>query len=566
MTTRMQGTMERLREEFSTETEWIVQRVLSRVETGSKTFSFALKNPILRNAVIRINGLVALVLDKGEAADPLVGQFGREQASLHRKRGITLVSFMTLLKHFRDTYRELMVRQDADRAGDREARLGLIDRMFDNLEFEVLTEWPAEIVLAAPPETGPGVLADESLVRYRQIFESIAAPIVLIDDAGVIDDINAAARDLFVGPSVPGAVYYGEGEMPYLSEDLVRFVREFGEEERCERVMHTRHGIRQFEVAVIHLTDESGTFAGSMTLFEDVTRRTEIEETLQREKDRLEDLVAMRTAEVNTTMARLREEEVERKAIEESLHKTIDQLTKSNTELERFANFASHDLKESARLVASYAELISRRLGDGVDSSMREFLSFLAESGKRMSRQVEDLLAYSRTQTRVHPFADVDARRIVTAALGNLDDDIRESAAEVQIRPLPIVWCDEFQIQEVFQHLIGNAIKFRHPDRTPVIEIGADISGDEAVLFMRDNGIGIDPLFADQIFVIFKRLHTKDMYPGSGIGLALCKRIVERHGGRIWLDTSAGDATVFRFSLPLADPQARPATTRRAAR
>ncbi len=547
--------MDRFRELVTTRKNWVVNRVRARMAAEAGPWDI---DPMVEMLVGALNS------DDNGA---LVAEFGRTQAAAHRVRGLGLTQFVGVLKHMRDAFRALVVEQGGVDLATPDLSTHRIDRLFDDLELSVLATWRIDDDRDAWPGGSPAGRDPEAASdRYRQVFEALAAPIVLIDDTGAIDGLNPAAHDLFAGPSVPGAVYYGEDDMPYLSEDLLRLVREIEDDARCARIMHTRHGIRHFEIAITHLMNGNGAFAGSMLLFDDATRRTEAKETLKREKDRLEDLVAMRTAEIGAAMAKLRDEEAERKAIEESLTKTIDQLAKSNTELERFANFASHDLKESARLVASYAELVNRRLDTAADDAIRDFLRFLAESGKRMSQQVEDLLAYSRTQTRARPFADADAGRIVGAALANLDDDIRDSGADVRVGPLPRLWCDEFQIQEVFQHLIGNAIKFRHPERSPGIEIGADVLGDEAVLYARDNGIGIDPMFADQIFVIFKRLHTKDMYPGSGIGLALCKRIVERHGGRIWLDSVIGEGTLFRFTLPIADAPARSPAPRRAAR
>ncbi|WP_460020899.1 sensor histidine kinase [Magnetospira thiophila] len=555
--------MEKLHDLVASHEDWLLQRILdyardhgyaedaSTLVEAWRASVCGISSPFLESLAAS-SPPMDLRADMDFATVPAAA-YGIEAAAKHRVRGVSLPQFLGLMKYYRRAYLDLIWEKGGFDPQALPLAIGLTDRFFDAVEMGFVSAWSSEDLdqVHQDLQAENRRLANEKNY-FLSIFESLTLPVILIGDDGVISNMNVASHDLFVGPAVPGAVYYGEGDMPYLSEDLLQFIREMEEEGRYERILRTRHGIRQFEISMLHLLDVSGKFKNSVLIFVDVTERMEASEDLLRNKDRLADLVAMRTAETTSAQVRLHEAIAERKAVEESLQKTIDQLTKSNTELERFANFASHDLKESARLVASYSQLLARRLQDSLDDQTREFLDFLTESGKRMSQQVEDLLSYSRTQARVHPFGKVDSTHIVEAAVANLETYIRETDVQLEVDDLPHVWCDEFQIQEVFQHLIGNAIKFRAPDRQPLVHISCDAGAEEAVFRVEDNGIGIDPQYAEQIFVIFKRLHTKDKYPGSGIGLAMCKRIIERHGGRIWMDSVPEKGSRFHFTLPLA--------------
>jgi PAS domain S-box-containing protein len=238
------------------------------------------------------------------------------------------------------------------------------------------------------------------------------------------------------------------------------------------------------------------------------------------------------------------------KEAEHKLHRTIDALTRSNADLERFAYAASHDLKEPLRGIVLTSQLLERKFGDALGDEGAELIGFLVDDARRMVDLVQGLLEFSRVESQGQKFQLLNTDKAVAVALETLSQSLAESGARVVCGPLPQVMADEVQIIHVFQNLIGNAIKFRRTDAPPHITINAVPGGDEWEFSVADNGIGIDPAYAHQIFVIFKRLHTHDAYPGSGIGLALCKRIVERHGGRIWFDSDLGRGTTFHFTLP----------------
>ncbi|NWF74719.1 MAG: hypothetical protein HXY51_17015 [Nitrospirae bacterium] len=236
-----------------------------------------------------------------------------------------------------------------------------------------------------------------------------------------------------------------------------------------------------------------------------------------------------------------------RKALEES----IAELARSNADLQQFAYVASHDLKEPLRMVASYTQLLARRYKGKLDSDADEFIRYAVDGANRMQWLINDLLAYSRVTVQDKVFEEVDCNRVLEEVLSDLQVAVEESRAVVTRDPLPTVMADRVQLGQLFQNLIGNAIKF-HGKEAPQIYVSAERRPTEWLFSVRDNGVGLDPEYAERIFVIFQRLHNREEYPGTGIGLAICKKIVERHGGRIWVVSRTGQGATFHFTLPIA--------------
>ena len=239
----------------------------------------------------------------------------------------------------------------------------------------------------------------------------------------------------------------------------------------------------------------------------------------------------------------------DRKRAEEDLKKTMEDLARSNKELEQFAYVASHDLQEPLRMVSSYVDLLARRYKGKLDADADEFIAYAVDGSRRMQRMIEDLLAFSRVGTRGKPLQPTDANVALDHALSNLQVAIEEARAVVTHDPLPTVMADETQLVQLFQNLIDNAVKFRGKD-PPRCHVSAQDNGNAWVFSVRDNGIGIDPQYFDRIFVIFQHLHPARRYQGTGIGLSICKKIVERHGGRIWIESQKGKGSTFFFSIP----------------
>jgi len=237
-------------------------------------------------------------------------------------------------------------------------------------------------------------------------------------------------------------------------------------------------------------------------------------------------------------------------------HLTIDdlgrytaELERSNQEWQQFAYVVSHDLQEPLRMVISYLQLLDRQYKGQLGTDADEFIEYAVGGASRMQTLIHDLLAYSRVSTRGKPLMPTDSEEILRQTLMNLKVAIEESGAKVSCDGLPTVMADATQLSQVFQNLIGNAIKFRG-EESPVVHLEAARQEEGWVFSVRDNGIGIDPQYADRIFLIFQQLHTRGEYPGTGVGLAICKRIVERHGGRIWVESEVGRGSTFYFTVP----------------
>ena len=248
--------------------------------------------------------------------------------------------------------------------------------------------------------------------------------------------------------------------------------------------------------------------------------------------------------------------EQERLAAMEKLKQTSADLERSNTELQQFAYVASHDLMEPLRMIASYLELLSGRAHEKLGAEEREFIGYAVDGAARMQGLIQDLLAYARVDTRGRPLEPTDCERVLKTVLANLKLAIDESHAVIEHEPLPTVKGDSSQLTQVFQNLIGNAIKF-HGKGPPRVYIGARRNNGEWLFQVKDNGIGIDPKNFERIFVLFQRLHTRQEYPGSGMGLAISKKIIERHGGRIWAESRVGEGTTFFFTIA-ADQETPP--------
>jgi PAS domain S-box-containing protein len=233
----------------------------------------------------------------------------------------------------------------------------------------------------------------------------------------------------------------------------------------------------------------------------------------------------------------------------EALARQGEELARSNADLEQFAYVASHDLQEPLRMVSSYAQLLSRRYRDWLDDDAREFIGYMVDGVDRMRSLIGGLLTFSRLGSGGDAHRPVALDGVLERALANLEAAIKESGAVVTADPLPTVVGDPAQLAQLFQNLVGNGVKFRG-EAAPRVHVSAERDGGEWRLSVCDNGIGIEPEYAERIFVIFQRLHGRAEYPGTGIGLALCRKIVERHGGRIWVESRAGAGSSFFFTLP----------------
>ncbi|RPI16847.1 MAG: PAS domain S-box protein [Ignavibacteriae bacterium] len=242
----------------------------------------------------------------------------------------------------------------------------------------------------------------------------------------------------------------------------------------------------------------------------------------------------------------------EHKSAEEKLKQLAEKLSISNKELEQFAYVASHDLQEPLRMVASYIQLLQKRYKSKLDADADEFIGYAVDGVVRMKTLINDLLIYSRVNTQELPLEPVDCNKVIETVKHNLKTSITESKAKIISETLPTVYGNTLQLTQLFQNLISNAIKFKR-DISPVVEISSRKTSDEWLFSVSDNGIGIEAEYADKIFVIFQRLHNYNEYPGTGIGLAICKKIVEKLGGHIWLESEIGKGSTFNFTIPIPE-------------
>ena len=263
-------------------------------------------------------------------------------------------------------------------------------------------------------------------------------------------------------------------------------------------------------------------------------------------------------ADINTTKASIDGKEcnlgfftdiTERKKAEEELNNTLKDLKQSNVELEQFAYVASHDLQEPLRMVASFTQLLQNRYQDKLDDDANEFINYAVEGANRMQNLIKDLLIFSRVGSRGKPFKTTDMNAVLDAVIANLRQLIKETNTTITYKPLPVIIADESQMIQLLQNLVSNAIKFRS-EESPRIHVSGEVQADKWIFSVNDNGIGIDSKYFDRIFVIFQRLHKKDKYGGTGIGLSVCKKIIQRHSGKIWVESELGKGSRFYFSIP----------------
>ncbi|MFL5351401.1 ATP-binding protein [Archangium sp.] len=297
-----------------------------------------------------------------------------------------------------------------------------------------------------------------------------------------------------------------------------------------------------------HLTlDEQGQPSRLTGVCTDITERLALEEDARR-------LVREQAARAEAERARQHTTELleSLRQAQAELAQRAQELARSNADLEQFAYVASHDLQEPLRMVASYVQLLSRRYKGKLDADADEFIRYAVDGATRMQALINDLLAYSRVGTRGKELVPMPLEKSLERALSHLRLAIEESGAQVKVEPLPWVKGDEPQLAQLLQNLVGNALKFRG-ERPPLIRVSATREDDTVTVAVEDNGIGIEPQYYERIFAIFQRLHGKEEYPGTGIGLSICKKIVERHGGRIWVESTPGQGSTFRFTLGAAE-------------
>jgi PAS domain S-box-containing protein len=364
--------------------------------------------------------------------------------------------------------------------------------------------------------------AEEASLRLAAIVESSDDAIVSKSLDGIVTSWNAAAERIF---GYRAEEMIGQPILRLLPEErhdeerlILERLRRGERVDHFETVRRTKEGrLLDVSVTISPLRDERGTIIGASKIARDITERKRNEEALRRSEQDL----AERAAE----------------------------LERLNTELQQFGYIVSHDLQEPLRTITNFVQLLTKRLQGTVDAQAAELIGFIVDGAQRMQALITDLLAYTRVGGSALSFNAVDSEALLARVLGDLQLVIREQGAEVTHEALPTVHGDAGQLGLVVQNLIGNALKFRST-APPCIHLAARREGRQWVFSVRDNGIGIEPQYKERIFQVFQRLHPRSQYPGTGIGLAICKKIIERHGGRMWVESERGQGATFYFTLP----------------
>jgi len=400
----------------------------------------------------------------------------------------------------------------------------------------------------------------------RTLIEVSLDPLVTISAEGKITDVNEATVQATGVPreSLVGTDFSGYFTEPQKADLGYRRVFERGSvTDYPLTIRHKNGSLMDVLYNASVYKDEGGKVLGVFAAARDVTARKRIEEELAVHRKHLEDIVAARTAELQAANQDLRssrraalnllKDAMEaRRAVElaeENLRRSAEDLARSNKDLEQFAYVASHDLQEPLRAVGGFMGLLKNQYSDKLDDQAREYIDFSVDGAERMQSLIEGLLTFSRVGTRGGEFSSVNIKDALDGALANLRRLIEESRAVVTSDTLPVVTVDRVQMTQLLQNLVANAVKFHGP-LSPEIHVGAQRKEHAWEIYVRDNGIGIDPQYFDRIFLIFQRLHTRTQYKGTGIGLAVCKKIAERHGGRIWVESVPGDGSTFYFTIP----------------
>lgn len=415
----------------------------------------------------------------------------------------------------------------------------------------------------------------ESQALFEGLFKNIPDGVIMVDRRGHILLANRKVGEMF-----GFALSEIEGQpveilMPEASREVhARHVHSYMAEPRVRpmgahlSLAGRRKDGKEFPVDITLGPLQIGGQLYVLATIRDITDRRLAENELRRYQDHLEELVHERTRELEQRTADLQREIAERGRAEEQVRqdeKALElyaaRLKRSNRDLQDFASIVSHDLQEPLRKIQAFGERLEGRHAAQLDEEGLNYIARMRDAARRMSNMLEDLLAYSRVSTKGQPYTSVDLAEVIQDVVSDLEIRLEESGGSVRVDQLPVIEADHMQMHQLFQNLIGNALKFHKPDVPPQIEVTARPAPEspsgagQVLLRVQDNGIGFEERFLEKLFQPFQRLHTRQQYPGSGMGLAICRKIVERHGGSITAESRLGEGTVFLITLPVRQPE-----------
>jgi len=396
--------------------------------------------------------------------------------------------------------------------------------------------------------------AEEVRERLAAVVESSEDAIISENMDGTITAWNSGAEKLF-GYSLGEAV--GKPMLmlspPECKNQALDMLAQLGRGERVEEIdtVRVRKDGRKIDISarLFPIKDSSGAIIGASKIARDITQRKRADEEIQHLNNEME----RRNKELEGQTVELQKarDELEKRVKErtEELDGANQVLERSNIELQQFAYVASHDLQSPLRSISGFVQLLKSEYEGKLDKQADDWIRRTVQAIGQMQTLIRDVLAYSRVDSRSRPFAPTAFLDVFNDAVALLESSIHDAGGQVACGELPVVMGDRPQLVQLMQNLIGNGLKY-HGDKAPNVHVSAKRDGNEWTFSVQDNGIGIDPKYYDRIFEIFKRLHDQTEYPGTGIGLAVCRRVVARHGGRIWLESEAGHGSVFHFTLP----------------
>lgn len=522
----MKPEAKKLCELIRTHEEWLCGRAIEYLTTRGRAGSPAPGVDACPLLIQRLSQALIETLQAGVVDPPAPGLPGLS----------FIIASLALLKCCRRSYEDL-VSDGAFSAAAKSRLHGRIRAFFDQVE----EEWGH--ACDDSRHSMPVARPSDPMDFYHSVFSSLDFPVILLDKTSRVMDFNHAAERTFLNRSVGDAAqvdraaamaqmaHWTSGRMLPMTPGLY------------ERALPTLDGPRTFEIRVKEMIDGQGSSRGTLVHLTDVTERHQTEAALERHRTHLEEMIDSRTVEFSREIAN-------HAHTQRDLRMAVDQLTRTNAELARFAYVASHELLQPVVTIEGFARILSEEFAANMDGEAREYLELLSEAATRLHSMITNLRSYVRIDAVARPFVAIDFNELARRVLDDLRETVTAASATVTVGVLPIVHGDEAQMFTLLKHLISNGIKFRDVHRPCQVDVSAQHRGPNWQFTVRDTGIGIRDLDTQAVFMAFKRLHAWDEYPGVGMGLAMCKSIVERHGGTIWVDPTPGQGSAFHFTLP----------------
>lgn len=510
--------MEELARLIQESEDWLILRVLTYAKERGYTKYTSTLREAWRISIVGLSGSIAAAAelfdgppelgpDDDFATDPIAA-FGVEEARRHRERGVTLGMFLGLTKYYRQSYVDLVEESDAT-AENKALWRSFVERCFDRIELGFTLEWSAreESDRTIELQENNRSITNEKN-KYLTAFESVKGPILLLDENDCLDNWNLTASATFTGLERSGATYYdyerSKTALPWLAEALEELNGSGKDAMEVELWLETLDGHRCFVAHLKRMLDVSHKYSGTVVVLHDITSRKSAE----------------------------------------------DEIFRINKELEAFAYSVAHDLRTPLRGVVGFAELVARDHSEQVDAEGHRKLQVIQESAREMGDLINGLLEFSRQGSCELQHTEIDMDELMREVIAVEREAAADREFDIEVGELPTAIGDRTAIREVFANLVGNAVKYTKKRSVAEISVRGRRRDGVAIFTVQDNGVGFDMKYAGQVFNVFQRLHDREEFEGTGIGLALVQRIVNRHGGQVWVESEEDQGAAFHVSLP----------------